>query len=125
MGEFLVGTEGTAYGSGKIQSSRLAQINIPEFKTHSDGQVQEHVDLLQGIIKGQPLNEARSVAEATMTAIMGRISCYTGQMIRWTDLVSNAQSPGYNLVLSPKAAEFETGNVVAPRHNVCPIPGEA
>ena len=123
--EFFNGTEGTAYGGGKIQSAKLAQLNVPEFKTHDNPYVQEHIDLLQSIAKGQPLVTARSIAESTLTAIMGRISAYTGQLVRWSDLTTNAQSPWYNLSLSPSPADFESGNVVAPKDNICPIPGEA
>ncbi len=125
VGEFFVGTEGSAFGAGKIRSDKLGKLSVPEFKTHANGQVQEHVDLLNSIVKGQPLNEARNVAESTLTAIMGRISCYTGQLVRWSDLTSNADSPWYNLKLSPAAIDFEKGNVVAPKDNVYPVPGEA
>jgi myo-inositol 2-dehydrogenase / D-chiro-inositol 1-dehydrogenase len=124
VGESFVGTEGTTFGAGRMRSEKLAKMSVPEFKTHNNGQVQEHVDLLNSIVKGEPLNEVRSVAEATMTAIMGRISCYTGQMVRWSDLTTNQSSPWYNLTLSPSAADFEKGTVVAPKDNVCPIPGE-
>jgi hypothetical protein len=71
------------------------------------------------------LNTARTVAESTLTAIMGRIACYTGQLVRWSDLTTNPQSPWYNLALAPSPADFENGKVVAPQDNVWPIPGEA
>lgn len=125
VGEFFVGTEGSTYGSGRMQSAKLASLTIPEFRTHQNGQVQEQVALLNSIASGKPLNEARAVAEATMSAIMGRIAAYTGQMVRWSDLMTNTSSPWYNLTLSPSAADFEAGNVVAPKDGVCPIPGEA
>jgi predicted dehydrogenase len=44
---------------------------------------QEHADLIASIRAGAPLNEARAVAESTLTAIMGRESAYTGQTIAW------------------------------------------
>ncbi len=125
VNEFFNGTEGTTFGGGKMNSARLAQLKVPEFKTHENGQVQEHVDLLQSILSGQPVNGAQTVAESTLTAIMGRISCYTGQMVRWSDLTTNTSSPWYNLSLSPSAADFEAGKVVAPKDNVWPVPGEA
>lgn len=125
VGEFFVGTEGSAYGAGKVQSTKPVSRMIPEFSTHADGQVQEHVDLLNSIVKGQPLNEARNVAESTMTAIMGRLAAYSGQMIRWSDLMTNAESSWYNLKLTPSAADFESGNVVAPKDDIAPVPGEA
>ncbi|HYG22483.1 MAG TPA: Gfo/Idh/MocA family oxidoreductase [Verrucomicrobiae bacterium] len=124
VGEFFIGTEGATYGGGRMQSAKLGGLKIPEFKTHNNGQVQEQVDLLDSIVKGKPLNETRDVAESTLTALMGRIAAYTGQLVRWSDLVSNTSSQWYNLSLSPSAADFESGKVVAPQE-VFPIPGEA
>lgn len=123
--EFFHGTEGWTYGGGKMESARLAQMDMPEFKTHNNGQVQEHIDLLASIVSNQPLNSARAVAESTLTAIMGRIACYTGQMVRWSELTTDTSSPWYNLALSVSPADFEAGNVVAPKDNVYPVPGEA
>jgi myo-inositol 2-dehydrogenase / D-chiro-inositol 1-dehydrogenase len=125
VGEFFIGTEGTAFGGGKIQSAKMASLKLPDFKTHPNGQVQEHVDLLESIVKGQPLNEARNVAESTLTALMGRIAAYSGQLVRFTDLTTNTSSPWYNLTLSPSAADFESGKVVAPKDGICAVPGEA
>jgi hypothetical protein len=65
------------------------------------------------------------VAESTLTAIMGRIACYTGQMVRWSDLTADTKSPWYNLTMSPSPADFENDKVVAPKDDVYPVPGEA
>ncbi|MBN1441663.1 MAG: Gfo/Idh/MocA family oxidoreductase [Planctomycetes bacterium] len=84
--------------------------------------VQEHIDLLWGILKEDPINEAYNVATSTMTAIMGRIATYTGKRVEWKDLVE----PGgayYDLTLKPTALDFEKGEVVAPPDDVFPIPG--
>ena len=124
VNEFFNGTEGTTFGGGKMSSAKLAALNVPAFKTHENGQVQEHIDLLESIVNEKPLNGARTVAESTLTAIMGRISSYTGQLVRWSDLTTNTESPWYHLSLSPSPADFESGNVVAPKDNICPIPGE-
>ncbi len=43
----------------------------------------EHADLVRSIRAGAPLNEARQVAESTLTAIMGRMSAYTGKVVQW------------------------------------------
>ena len=123
--EFFHGTEGTASGSGKIQSAKLAQMNIPEFKTHDNPYVQEHIDLLNSIVKNVPLNTARTVAESTLTGIMGRIAAYSGQMVRWSELTTDTSSPWYNLSLSPSPADFENDKVVAPKDDVYPVPGQA
>ena len=45
--------------------------------------VQEHIDLIASIRAGKPLNELERVAESTLTAIMGRMSAYTGKAVTW------------------------------------------
>jgi myo-inositol 2-dehydrogenase / D-chiro-inositol 1-dehydrogenase len=42
---------------------------------------QEHLDLIASIRAGQPINEARNVAESTMTAIIGREATYSGNLL--------------------------------------------
>ncbi len=122
VGEFFTGTEGVVYAGGKMEKFNGTAITQKEFVTHPDGQVQEQVDFLKCIVAEQPLNDARVVAESTLTAIMGRISAYTGQLVRWTDLTV-AGAPYYDLRLSPTAEDFETGSIVAPPEGVVPRPG--
>ena len=112
VGETFRGTEGYTNGPrtfGKDVSIKPVKVQ------HSAGMVQEHVDLLKGIRgKGEPLNRSREVAEATLCAIGGRISAYTGKLVRWSDLTENADSEFYNLSLSPAAIDFERGEVEMP-----------
>ncbi|MEZ6164955.1 MAG: Gfo/Idh/MocA family oxidoreductase [Phycisphaerales bacterium] len=62
---------------------------------------QEHVDLIASILgEGRYLNEAKRVAESTLTAIMGRMSAYTGKSITWEQALSS------QLDLSPDAYSF-------------------
>ena len=84
-----------------------------------------HCALIRGILDGKPVNEAAAVAESTMTAIMGRISAYTGQLVRWQDLMTKEDSPLYNLTLGPPAEDFEKGDVTAPADDVVAVPGQA
>jgi myo-inositol 2-dehydrogenase/D-chiro-inositol 1-dehydrogenase len=121
--EFFAGTEGKTLGGGGLESAK--NIEIPDFPEHGGPYVQEHVDLLNSIIEGKPLNEARNVAEATLTAIMGRIAAYTGKLVRWKDMMENKESPWYNLTCTPTAEDFEKGPVTAPKDDVAPIPGRA
>ncbi|MCG9894688.1 MAG: Gfo/Idh/MocA family oxidoreductase [Fimbriimonadaceae bacterium] len=51
----------------------------------------EHKNLIDSIKAGNPINEGRTVAEATMTAIMGRVAAYTGQEVKWDDLMKMDQ----------------------------------
>jgi len=122
VSEQFFGTEGSVWGDGKLVGK---QVTVPEFEEKGGPYVQEHRDLIKSIREGKPLNEARNVAESTMVAIMGRISAYTGQIVRWSDLTRNEKSPLYNLTLKPAAVDFEQGTVVAPPENVIPLPGQA
>jgi predicted dehydrogenase len=67
----------------------------------------EQKDLIDSIRAGNPINEAKTVAESCLTAIMGRMSAYTGQEITW-DMALNSKED-----LTP--AKLELGSLpVAP-----------
>jgi len=121
VAEFFTGTTGTAWGGGKVDSE--TKVEIPPLEGHDNPYVQEHVDLLKSILEENPLNEARNVAESTMVAIMARISAYTGKLVRFKEVMEIQGSPYYDLTLSPKAEEFETGPVTAPLDDIAAIPG--
>ena len=122
--EEFVGTKGTTMGGSNMRTFDGKKLKLPEIKVLSDnGQVQEHVDLLNSILHNTALNGAQAVAHSTLTAIMGRIAAYTGQLVRWSDLLEHKDSPFYNLTLAPVADDFEKGAVTAPPENVAPIPG--
>jgi len=86
---------------------------------------QEQVDVLYAVSKGQPLDEAKAVAESSATAVLGRVATYTGKLISWADMmVDPKKDPDlYNLTLKPTAEDFEKGTVEIPQENVVPIPG--
>jgi predicted dehydrogenase len=77
---------------------------------------QEHVDLVTAIRTEQPVNEAERTAVSTMTAIMGRISCYTGQEVTWDEMMESG------LRLGPDRMEFGPSDLLPP---VIPVPGTA
>lgn len=87
--------------------------------------MQEQVDTLYHVSKGQPLDQARAVAESTATAVLGRMSAYTGQRVFWDEIMvdPNKRPDSYNLTLKPTGGDFETGNVEIPKEDVIPIPG--
>jgi len=89
--------------------------------------IQEQIDTLYYVNKGRPINQARAVAESTATAVMGRISAYTGQQISWKEIMGDpsANPDLYNLTLRPTAEDFDKGTVEIPKENVVPIPGRA
>lgn len=122
VGEVLTGEDGTVFADGKLEKFSKKKVKFREFTTHENGQVQEQVELLRSVLAGKPINDTRNVSETTLTAIMGRVSAYTGQLVRWTDL-TNENGRYYGLTLSPSAEDFERGEVVAPQEDVAPRPG--
>ncbi len=51
----------------------------------------EHSHLIESIRSGTLINEARQVAESSLTAVMARMAAYTGQQVDW-DFVANESS---------------------------------
>ena len=84
----VVGTDGVADlhpGRSSIRSHAGAlrfEITAPG----NNAYVQEHADLIASIRSGEPINEARQIAESTLTAVLGRESAYTGQELSWEAL---------------------------------------
>jgi myo-inositol 2-dehydrogenase / D-chiro-inositol 1-dehydrogenase len=52
----------------------------------------EHVALIQCIRDNRPINDLKNVAESTLTAIMGRISTYTGREVTWQQALESQQT---------------------------------
>ena len=95
--EFIVGTRGrVSFGRGRIEGDTPFQFS----GAFTNAYVQEHIDLFNAIRTGSELNEARTVAASTLTAIMGRMSAYTGQRVTWQQALNST------LDLAPVAYEF-------------------
>lgn len=86
---------------------------------------QEQIDVLYYVAKGEPLDQARAVAESSATAVMGRISAYTGRQVTWEEMMVDAKkNPAiYDLTLRPTAEDFDRGTVEIPKENVVPLAG--
>jgi predicted dehydrogenase len=84
----FVGTKGSAYmdfANAIIEGEKPFKYDGPL----PDPCIQQHADQIAAIRKGERLNEGRRIAESTLTAIMGRMSAYTGRALKW-DWVMNA-----------------------------------
>ncbi|HWR51436.1 MAG TPA: Gfo/Idh/MocA family oxidoreductase [Bryobacteraceae bacterium] len=108
VSELIVGTKG-----------RIDTFNNPEFKSLGEGginpYVQEHIDMVDSIMgKGPYLNEAMTVAETTMTCIMGREAAYSGLEVTWDMMMQSKQD------LVPKNMDMKASIPVPP----LPVPGE-
>ena len=101
VSERLIGTKGFSYTDGA--GGNIKGVNAFEYPDESPNPyVQEHTDLIKSIRDGKPLNEGKRIAESTLTAIMGRMSAYTGRALSW-DWAMKASE----LDLSPTAYEME------------------
>ena len=113
VSERVVGTNGSIY-----TDSSTGYIEGPDdYKYEGESPnpyVMEHTDLIASIRSGKPLNEGRRIAESTLSAIMGRMSAYTGRELKW-DWAMNASK----LDLTPPKYEF--GDAPEP---VVAVPGQ-
>jgi predicted dehydrogenase len=111
VGEDLQGTLGACATSQDAKRYVITGKNAwrldPE-QVVVDPYVQEHTDLIASIRAGQPLNELKTVAESTLTAIMGRMSAYTGQSVTWE------QALGSKLALVPASGQLAWGPMPVP-----------
>ena len=55
---------------------------------------QEHQDLIASIRAGTPINEAKNLAESTLTGIMGRDAVYSGQPVEWEQMLNSQRRWG-------------------------------
>jgi len=91
----LVGTKGSAYfdfGNAIIEGQNPFEYDQPI----PNPCIIQHADQIQAIRTGQKLNEGRRIAESTLTAIMARMSAYTGRALKW-DWAMNASQLDYSL----------------------------
>ncbi len=98
----------------------------PDLLRGNSAHHQEQIDMLYFVAKGEPINQLRDLAESTATAIMGRISAYTGRQVWWDELMTdpNKNPALFNLQLRPTAEDFERGTVEIPQENVVALPGQ-
>jgi predicted dehydrogenase len=88
ISEALVGTKGTCQcDKYTISGERTWRYR----GKNNEPYVQEHTDLIESIRAGKPINELKNVAESTLTAIMGRMSAYTGKVVRWEQALNSQQ----------------------------------
>lgn len=96
----IVGTQGSAqldFARAVIDGAHAAEIGWDEY----DPCLTQHADQMAAIRTGKHLNEGQRIAESSMTAIMGRMSAYTGRALKW-DWAMKASK----LDLTPPAYEF-------------------
>jgi len=116
IGEYMIGTKGMCHTADRhtylINGKPL--FSRKELKEQPDPYVQEHTDLIESIRSGKPINELKRVAESTLTAIMGRMSAYTGKEVSWDQALNSKEE------LMPKDLTLDS----APPAEHLAIPGK-
>jgi len=90
--EAIVGTKGSSNCKDWIRGGDkvIYRFRDPEVNPYQ----QEHQDLMASIRAGKPLNEAKAVAESTLTGIMGRESAYSGRSVEWDEVLNSPRRLG-------------------------------
>jgi hypothetical protein len=109
--EAVLGTKGFSNCNNTIvvrggQSYRFREQDVNAYE-------QEHLNLINSIRAGKPLNEAKAFAESTLTGILGRESAYSGRTIEWEQLIKSETRLG--------PAKYEFGSLPFPE---IPVPGK-
>jgi myo-inositol 2-dehydrogenase / D-chiro-inositol 1-dehydrogenase len=90
--EAFHGTNGSAPWPGKIQTRSGHTLWEHDDKNDPNPYQVEHDELFEAIAKGEyKFEDAENAAKSTLTAIMGRMATYSGQLIEW-DAALNAQA---------------------------------
>lgn len=97
LGERAVGTKGIAKPFSEIEGENAYESKEPVVNPRYI----LWAKFIQSIRDGAPINEGKQVAEATMTAILGRMSAYTGRTIKYDWALHRSQ-----LDLLPKKLEL-------------------
>jgi predicted dehydrogenase len=117
VGEFAVGTKGEAdVGNGRIkagaESWEFPRRRITAKSAGSTGNTAgtanpyqvEHEALFAAIRSDTPFMEAETGAQATMTAILGRMATYTGRTVTWEEGLKSTRALGPEKIVDWRTA---------------------
>ena len=125
VGELFTTDQAEISGGGKVTRFDGKEVSFEEVGNDGNPYVNEHAALLDSVIDGKMLNEGETIALSTTAGIMGRLSAYTGQVVRMSDILTNKESTFYNMNFKPTALDFEgMADVTLPEENVAPKPGK-
>jgi predicted dehydrogenase len=123
VSEHVHGTKGRADVSGSKIYDEGGKILHDFGKLGGDGHQQEHHDLFADLRAGRIAAEGEWGAKSTMTAILGRMATYSGQVVKWDDAMKeNKQLADYKKLLA-----FADEAPVKPLDNgtyLQPVPGK-
>ena len=87
VSEFAHGSKGTSDPSGSINGAKPWKFEGKNLNGHQ----QEQNDLIATLSRGEIYNEGEYGAHSTFTAILGREACYSGQVIKWDELLNKGK----------------------------------
>jgi predicted dehydrogenase len=109
VAETIVGSTGTCETDSGAKRYVLTGANQWRFREEAvSPYVQEHIDLIESIRSGSPINELKQVTESTFTAILGRMSAYSGKAMTWDEALKSDES------IVPENLSFDTPLGVPP-----------
>lgn len=92
IAEAFAGTKGSCLIDSYTRYSITGEKNWRFSDEENDPYVQEHTDMIESIRAGKPINELKSVAESTLTGVMGRMAAYTGQSVTWEQALNSKEA---------------------------------
>jgi predicted dehydrogenase len=115
------GTKGTAPWPGRILSRKGKELMAYNAKNDPNPYQVEHDELFAAIAKGEyKFADAENAAKSTLTAIMGRMATYSGQVVEW-DAALNSTTD-----LMPEKLDWNASPRVLPGPDgiyPCAVPG--
>ncbi len=120
VNELFHGTKGHSFTSqgGTAKITDLQGNELFAFEDHDTSPyVQEHKNLITCIRQNTPFNEAEETANSVMTAIMGRVSAYTGKQVTWDEMMNS------DMKLGPDT--YIMGDIGFIKNASVPVPGSA
>lgn len=112
--EIIHGTKGRAFpNAGNITD--LEGNIITAYEEHETSPyVQEHKDLITCIRQNIAFNEAENTANSVLTAIMGRVSAYTGKEVTWDEMMNSDMKLGPDTYIMGDIGYMEKASVPVP-----------
>lgn len=94
VSEAVHGTKGTSNCAGNIEGENAWKFRGQEAGPgkFANSMVQEHHDLIQAIRSGTKYNEGWHGATSSMTAVLGRMATYSGQVVKWDEAIAKGTS---------------------------------
>ncbi|HRE50164.1 MAG TPA: Gfo/Idh/MocA family oxidoreductase [Flavitalea sp.] len=116
--ELIVGTKGKIFcGDGAIRDNKGKSLYQYDMTKENNPYQTEHDELFAAIAKGAyKFDDTENGAKSAMTAILGRMATYSGQVIEWDKAINsgiNLQPASYDWNAMPQIVPDADGNYAA------------